>query len=172
MPSSEGGPSVTNQPVTVYFSLGSNLGNRQENLDRALKMLSERMRLGKVSSIYDTEAVGPISQPRFLNLAVEGFTNLKPEGLLALIKGIEQKMGRYSRTGEPRIIDIDIILYGDQTVNTRDLIIPHPEMAKRSFVLVPLAEIAPDVVHPVLNKTIKELNKAVKETQGVLKFNL
>jgi 2-amino-4-hydroxy-6-hydroxymethyldihydropteridine diphosphokinase len=169
MPSSEGGLSVP-EPVRVFFSLGSNLGNRQDNLDRALKMLSERMRLGKVSSIYDTEPVGPISQPRFLNLAVEAFTNLKPEGLLAMVKGIEQKMGRIGRTGEPRVIDIDILLYGDQVVKTPALIIPHAELHKRSFVLVPLSEIAPDVIHPVLNKPIKDLNKAVKEVQGVMKL--
>jgi 2-amino-4-hydroxy-6-hydroxymethyldihydropteridine diphosphokinase len=158
------------EPVRVFFSIGSNLGNRQENIDRALKLLSERMRMGEISSIYDTEAVGPISQPRFLNLAAEAFTNLKPEGLLALAKAIEQKLGRHSRTGEPRIIDIDILLYGGETVNTPNLTIPHAEMHKRSFVLVPMSEIAPDVVHPVLNKTIKELNKAVKEVQGVMKF--
>ena len=167
---SEGGQSV-NETVTVYLSLGSNLGNRQENLDRALKLLSERMRMGKVSSIYDTEAVGPISQPRFLNLACEVFTRLAPEGLLALVKGIEQKMGRYSRSGEPRIIDIDIVLYGDKVVDTPELVIPHPKMHERSFVLVPLAEIAPDFVHPVLKKTMKELNKAIKEKQGVLKLD-
>jgi 2-amino-4-hydroxy-6-hydroxymethyldihydropteridine diphosphokinase len=160
-----------NEPVTVYLSLGSNIGNRQENLDRALKMLSERMRMGKVSSIYDTEAVGPITQPRFLNLAAEAFTNLKPEGLLALVKGIEQKMGRYSRSGEPRIIDIDIIFYGSQVVQAKDLIIPHPEMARRSFVLIPLAEIAPDFIHPVLNKPVSELNQAIKEQQSVMKFD-
>ena len=157
--------------ITVYLSLGSNLGNRQENLDRALKLLSERMRIGKVSSIYDTEPVGGISQPRFLNLACEVFTRLTPEGLLALAKGIELKMGRYSRSGEPRTIDIDIILFGNQVVKTADLVIPHPQMAERSFVLIPLAEIAPDVVHPVLKKTIKELNKATKEKQGVMKFD-
>lgn len=159
------------EPVTVYFSIGSNLGNRQENLDRALKMLSERMRMGKVSSIYDTEAVGPISQPRFLNLAAEGFTNLKPEGLLALVKGIEQKMGRYSRSGEPRVIDIDIIFYGDQVIEGKDLTIPHPEMSQRSFVLTPLVEIAPDFIHPVLKQPVKDLNKAIKEKQGVMKFD-
>jgi 2-amino-4-hydroxy-6-hydroxymethyldihydropteridine diphosphokinase len=160
-----------NETVKVYLSLGSNLGNRQENLDRALKLLSERMRMGKVSSIYDTEAVGPISQPRFLNLACEVFTRLAPEGLLALVKGIELKMGRYSRSGEPRIIDIDIVLYGDQVINTPSLVVPHPKMHERSFVLIPLAEIAPDFVHPVLKKTMKELNKAIKEKQGVLKLD-
>jgi 2-amino-4-hydroxy-6-hydroxymethyldihydropteridine diphosphokinase len=88
-----------------------------------------------------------------------------------MVKGIEQKMGRYSRSGEPRVIDIDILLYGDQTVNAKDLIIPHPQMAERSFVLIPLAEIAPDVIHPVLQKSIKELNKAIKEVQGVMKMD-
>jgi 2-amino-4-hydroxy-6-hydroxymethyldihydropteridine diphosphokinase len=159
-----------NKTETVYLSLGSNLGNRQDHLDRALKLLSERMRLGKVSSIYDTEAVGPVTQPRFLNLACEAFTHLTPEGLLALAKGIEQKMGRHSKSGEPRVIDIDIILYGDKVIDTRDLVIPHPHMQERSFVLIPLAEIAPDVVHPVLKKSIKELNKAIREQQGVMKL--
>jgi 2-amino-4-hydroxy-6-hydroxymethyldihydropteridine diphosphokinase len=157
--------------VTAYLSLGSNLGNRQANLDMALKLLSERMRMGKVSSIYDTEPLGNINQPRFLNLACEVFTHLTPEGLLALSKGIERKMGRYSRSGEPRIIDIDILFYGDKVVDTRDLVIPHPKMEERSFVLVPLAEIAPDLVHPVLKKKIKEMNQAIKEKQGVMKLN-
>jgi 2-amino-4-hydroxy-6-hydroxymethyldihydropteridine diphosphokinase len=157
--------------VTVYLSLGSNLGNRQANLDMALKLLSERMRMGKVSSIYDTEPLGNTNQPRFLNLACEVFTRLTPEGLLALTKGIERKMGRYSRSGEPRIIDIDILFYDDKVMDTRDLVIPHPKIEERSFVLVPLAEIAPDLVHPVLKKTIKEMNKAIKEKQGVLKFD-
>ncbi|MCX7911361.1 MAG: 2-amino-4-hydroxy-6-hydroxymethyldihydropteridine diphosphokinase [Dehalococcoidales bacterium] len=157
--------------VTAYLSLGSNLGNRQENLDMALKLLSQRMRLGKISSIYDTEPVGDIKQPRFLNLCCEVFTRLSPEGLLALAKGIEGKMGRRGRSGEPRPIDIDILLYGDAVINTPDLVIPHPRMAERAFVLVPLAEIAPSVVHPVLKKTIKELRKAVKEVQGVLKLD-
>ncbi len=157
--------------VTVYLGLGSNLGNRQENLDQALKLLAQRMRLGKVSSIYDTEPIGNVNQPRFLNMACEAFTRLSPEGLLALVKGIEQKLGRYSRSGEPRIIDIDVLLFGDQVVNTRDLVIPHPQIAERSFVLVPLSEIAPDVVHPVTKKTIKEMNQAIKEVQGVLKLD-
>ncbi len=157
--------------VTAYLSLGSNLGNREDNLDMALKLLAQRMRLGKVSSIYDTEPLGNTKQPRFLNLACEVFTRLVPEGLLALAKGIEGKMGRRGKSGEPRTIDIDILLYGDEAVDTRDLVIPHPKMAERSFVLVPLAEIAPDIVHPVLKKTIKEMNQAIKEKQSVMKLD-
>jgi len=156
--------------TTVYLSLGSNMGDRQQNLDLALKLLSQRMQVSKVSSVYDTEAVGPISQPRFLNLACEVKTRLAPEGLLTMVKGLELKMGRKGRTGEPRIIDVDILLYGDTVVKTKDLEIPHPRMAERQFVLVPLAEIAPDAVHPVLKKPIKELNKAIKEKQGVMKL--
>ncbi len=156
--------------VTAYLGLGSNLGNRQENLDTALKLLAQRMRIGKLSSIYDTEPLGNASQPRFLNLVCEVFTRLTPEGLLALAKGIELKMGRHSRTGEPRTIDVDILLYGDTVLKTEDLEIPHPKMADRQFVLVPLAEIAPGVIHPVTKKKIKEMNKAIKEVQGVMKF--
>jgi 2-amino-4-hydroxy-6-hydroxymethyldihydropteridine diphosphokinase len=156
--------------VTAYLGLGSNLGNRQENLDTALKLLSQRMQIGKLSSIYDTEPLGNASQPRFLNLVCEVSTRLAPEGLLALAKGIEFKMGRHSRTGEPRTIDVDVLLYGDTVLKTKDLEIPHPGMAERQFVLVPLAEIAPDVVHPVTKKTIREMNQAIKEVQGVLKL--
>jgi 2-amino-4-hydroxy-6-hydroxymethyldihydropteridine diphosphokinase len=156
--------------TTVYLSLGSNMGDRQQNLDQALKLLSQRMQVIKVSSVYDTEAVGPISQPRFLNLACEVKTRLAPEGLLTMVKGLELKMGRKGRTGEPRIIDVDILLYGDTVVKTEALEIPHPRMAERQFVLVPLAEIAPDAVHPVLKKKIRELNKAIKEKQGVMKL--
>jgi 2-amino-4-hydroxy-6-hydroxymethyldihydropteridine diphosphokinase len=157
--------------VTVYLGLGSNLGNRQGNLDNALKLLSQRMQVGKISSIYDTEPIGNTNQPRFLNLVCEVRTRLTPEGLLTMVKGLEFKMGRHGRTGEPRIIDVDILLYGDVVVKTKDLEIPHPRMAERQFVLVPLAEIAPDAVHPVTKKTIKEMNQAVKEVQGVLKLD-
>ncbi len=156
--------------VTAYLGLGSNLGNRGDNLDMALKLLAQRMKMGKVSSIYDTGPIGNTDQPRFLNIACEVFTRLSPEGLLALAKGIEVKMGRRGKSGQPRTIDIDILLYGNFVINTPDLVIPHPGMAERSFVLVPLAEIAPDLVHPVSWKKIKEMRDDIKEKQGVFKW--
>jgi 2-amino-4-hydroxy-6-hydroxymethyldihydropteridine diphosphokinase len=158
------------EAVTVYLGLGSNMGDRQGNLDRALEFLSQRLRMGKISSIYDTESVGDTDQPRFLNLVCQAYTRLEPMALLALVKGIENKLGRTGKSGAPRTIDIDILLYGEQMIETPELAIPHPKMTKRAFVLGPLDEIAPDLVHPVSGKTIKELLQDVTEKQGVLKL--
>ncbi|MQY66964.1 MAG: 2-amino-4-hydroxy-6-hydroxymethyldihydropteridine diphosphokinase [Dehalococcoidia bacterium] len=170
MLSFEGGKLAT-EAVTAYLGLGSNLGNRQANLDQALAFLGQRLRIKKISSIYDSEPVGNIEQPRYLNLVCEVTTNLPPMALLALGKGIENKLGRWGGpSGSPRTIDIDILLYGDEVMETPELTIPHPRMTKRAFVLVPLVEIAPGVVHPVTGKTAKELLKAAKEVQGVFKW--
>ena len=158
-------------PVTVYLGLGSNMGTRQRNLDRALDLLSQRLRMGPISPIYDTEPIGNPDQPRFLNLVCQASTGLAPAELLTLAKGIEAKLGRTpgaSNTARP--IDIDILFYGDQIIKTRELVIPHPKLAERAFVLVPLADIAPTLVHPVINKTVKELLEAVTEKQGVFKW--
>ena len=162
---------MTNEASTVYLCLGSNMGDRQDNLDRAVELLSQRLRLGEVSSIYDTEPVGNTNQPRFLNLVCQVYTRLAPTDLLTLIKGIETKLGRSpGKTNAPRPIDIDILLYDDQVVDTPELVIPHPRMTERAFVLVPLAEIAPDAVHPVNGKTTQQLLKMVTEKQGILKW--
>jgi 2-amino-4-hydroxy-6-hydroxymethyldihydropteridine diphosphokinase len=161
---------MTTGSVTVYLGLGSNMGDRQQNLDRALDLLSQRLRVTRVSSAYDTEPVGNVNQPRFLNLVCQVYTRLAPQALLALAKGIECKLGRTSGTQQPRPIDIDILFYGDLVLDTPELVIPHPRLANRAFVLVPLTEIAPDLIHPVYRKTIKELLSRSTETQGVLKW--
>ena len=162
---------MSEQPVTVYLCLGSNMGNRQANLDKALEFLSQRLQLKKVSSLYDTEPVGNTEQPRFLNMVCQVNTRLAPEELLTLAKGIELKLGRVpGKSNMPRPIDIDILFYGDRVVKTKKLVIPHPRLTERAFVLVPLDEIAPDFVHPVNGKTVRELLQDVTEKQGVLKW--
>jgi len=137
--------------VTVYLSLGSNLGDRRANLERALQRLRELpgMRISKVSSVYRTAPIGIQEQPDFMNLAVEAHTTASPQELLRSAKDIERRLGRTG--GEhwgPRIIDIDILLYNAYNINDGDLVIPHPRLHERAFVMVPLADIAPDLTLP------------------------
>jgi 2-amino-4-hydroxy-6-hydroxymethyldihydropteridine diphosphokinase len=163
---------MSDNTVVVYLGLGSNMGDRKENLDRAIDYLSQRVRVVEVSSVYDTEPVGNPEQPRFLNMVCQVKTMLKPKELLALVKGIERKMGRMpGNPNSPRPIDIDILLYGDEVVKMPELVIPHPRLTQRAFALVPLAEIAPTLVHPVTGKNIKQLLGELKKgVQGVLKL--
>ncbi len=158
------------EPVEVYLGLGSNMGDRENNLQQAVKLLSERLRIGKVSSVYETEPVGDAGQPPYLNQICEFYTTLPPASLLALLKGFELKLGRTGPSGAPRPIDIDILFYGDQMIKTPGLVIPHPRLTERAFVLIPLVEIAPDMVHPVNHKTAKQLLAKLKDKHSVVKL--
>lgn len=152
---------------SIYLALGSNLGDRRGNLAAALQRLREVMKIVTVSSVYETEPVGYTDQPRFLNLVLRGLTTLTPQELLRAAKQIEKTLGRQDtfRNG-PRLIDIDIIFYDDLHITQDDLIIPHPRMAERAFVLVPLAEIAPDRIDPVSGKSAQQLLAEVPQ-EGV-----
>ena len=155
------------EPVDVYLALGSNLGDREANLREALRLLSDRLRVVKVSPVYETEPEGGEKQPRYLNQAVHFLTTLPPMELLVLAKGFELKMGRNSPSGAPRLIDIDILLYGDEVIKSPGLTVPHPRLAKRAFVLIPLTDIAPGAEHPVGHKTIRQLRDDLKDASGI-----
>lgn len=143
----------------VHIGIGSNLGNREGHCLKAIRLFSEKgILVRNRSSMHETEPWGVKDQPGFINMAVEGETGLMPARLLEILKVIEDEVGRVEtfRWG-PRVIDLDILLYDDLVMNTPELTIPHPRMHEREFVLRPLAEIAPDKVHPVLKKTIRKL---------------
>jgi len=143
----------------VYFSLGSNLGDREANLREAIAALAdEHVRVAKVSSFYETEPVDLREQPWFLNCVVEGETEAPAPELLRELRQIEARMGSRKLVPKgPRLIDIDILLYGDHTIDTPELQVPHPRMHLRKFVLVPLAEIAPKLKHPSWAATAAEM---------------
>lgn len=150
--------------VTAYLGLGCNLGDREGNIATALQRLSQRMTIDQVSSIYETEPTGYREQPWFLNAVCRVSTGLDPSSLLRLIKEIETELGRVpSFPHGPRIIDIDILFFGDEVMETDTLTIPHPRIAERFFVLIPLVEIAPELVHPVAQKTLKQLLEEASE---------
>jgi 2-amino-4-hydroxy-6-hydroxymethyldihydropteridine diphosphokinase len=140
----------------IYLGLGTNLGNTESNLEQALHFLSENITILKKSSIYETEPVGFKDQPWFLNMVIEAETDLPPEDLLCFTQNIEQKMKRVKIiVNGPRIIDIDILLYSDESVKTENLVIPHPGMLQRAFVMVPLHEISPELI--ISGKSLKDI---------------
>ncbi|MGH9509674.1 MAG: 2-amino-4-hydroxy-6-hydroxymethyldihydropteridine diphosphokinase [Terriglobales bacterium] len=154
----------------AYLSLGSNQGDRRASLETALDHLRELGVLIAVSTFYETEPVGVTRQEWFLNCAVALETELMPRQLLARVSGIEKAMGRRRlKLNGPRNIDIDIVLFGNAVVNTATLVIPHPAMHERRFVLAPLAEIAPEARHPVLRRSVRELLDALPQGDAVVR---
>lgn len=147
--------------ASVYLGLGTNIGNKRKNMVTAAALLAERAGdVLSLSSFYETEPWGFDSENAFLNAALELETSCSPMELLRLTQQIEREMGRTQKSDgsyHDRIIDIDILLYGNETIHTEELVVPHPLMQQRLFVMQPLAEIAPSLVHPVLQKSMYEL---------------
>jgi 2-amino-4-hydroxy-6-hydroxymethyldihydropteridine diphosphokinase len=162
---------VINDQTCVMLAFASNLGDRCANLHLALKEISSQVSILKTSSIYETPPWGFIEQPVFLNQVISGKTTLSPHELLAFIKDIEQEMGRVKNfQNGPRLIDIDILLFGEQMINTADLTIPHPRMLERGFVLLPLAEIEPDLTIPGTDNTVSDYLQKV-DLSGIFKIS-
>jgi 2-amino-4-hydroxy-6-hydroxymethyldihydropteridine diphosphokinase len=150
---------------TVYLSLGSNVGNREAMLQRAVRLLaSTDFRITRMSSIYETEPQDVRGQPWFLNMVLQAETTLFPRQLLGRIQKVEQQLGRRRLAPKgPRTIDIDILLFGTAVIDTTGLTVPHPRMAERRFVLEPMTELAPDLRHPILRRTMRELLGTVRD---------
>ena len=166
----QGTTETARMPNLAHLSLGSNVGDREQNLREAIHRLQALGRITEVSSFYETEPVEFAEQPWFVNCAVALETSQSASQLMTGVLEIERDIGRQRvQKKGPRIIDIDILLFGDEIVNTPDLTIPHPSMAGRRFVLEPLAEIASQARHPVRKKTIGELLRALPAGQTVRK---
>lgn len=163
-------PTSIKKYINVFLGLGSNVGNRAANLNGAIELISKNIgKIAKKSHIYETQPWGNTEQEPFLNMVLMANTTLDPRDLLDKISKIERELGRqHSEKWGPRSIDIDILLYGKRIIRDKGLEIPHPDLHKRAFVLVPLMEIAPDLEHPVLKKQIDELYIACDDLSDVV----
>jgi 2-amino-4-hydroxy-6-hydroxymethyldihydropteridine diphosphokinase len=156
--------------TVAYLSLGSNIGDREANLRAAIARLNEFGDVTAVSGLYETEPVEVVDQPWFINCAVALATDLSAEELLAGVLSIERSMGRErTRPKGPRNIDIDILLFGDAVVDSPALTIPHPGLATRQFVLAPLSEIAPEAVHPITLKSVRQMRDQIEPGAPVIR---
>jgi 2-amino-4-hydroxy-6-hydroxymethyldihydropteridine diphosphokinase len=159
-----------NSPSTIYLALGSNLGDRSAALRAAISALPPAVRLLHESPVYETPPWGYTDQPCFLNMVLKGETTLGPVDLLRRLKKIETGLGRLPAVQwGPRLIDIDILFYDDLVLEIQGLVIPHPHLHDRAFVLVPLADLAPDLLHPVSCKSVRELLSGV-DSSGVKRY--
>lgn len=157
--------------VQVFLGLGSNIGDKEKYIRKALSLISQFGAVKKISHLYLTEPVGGIKQQWFLNCAVAIETSIDPEALLSTLKSIERKLGRKKTVKNgPRCIDIDILFYADLQVNTNDLVIPHPLLQERLFVLQPLMDLDPLFIHPVLKKSIQELYQSRSWVEKVQRY--
>lgn len=155
----------------AFIAIGSNLGNRIENCDKALREISDFAEISAVSSIYETEPVGKEDQPDFINCAAKIETDLSASQLLLSLQSVESKFGRERvRRWGPRTVDLDIIFYDDLAIETEELVIPHPAAHLRRFVLEPVCEIAPDFVHPVLKVSVSTLLSNLQSDKTVTKI--
>jgi 2-amino-4-hydroxy-6-hydroxymethyldihydropteridine diphosphokinase len=154
----------------VYLALGSNLGNRLSNLKEAIAALPPQMEVKAKSAVYETPPWGYEDQPKFLNQVIKAITYLDPEPLLKHLKRLEVTLGRKETfQNGPRLIDMDILFYDDLILNTRSLVIPHPRLQERGFVLLPLMDIDPDLTHPVSKKSVREMMTDCN-IEGIKKF--
>jgi len=156
----------------VFIGLGSNLGDRKKNIENSVDLLvgTKKTNLLKRASYYETEPVGP-NQPWFINTAIKVETNLSPEGLLDSCKAVERRIGRFDTTHwGPRLVDLDLLLFGDRVLNTERLEVPHPQMEKREFVLRPVIELEPELIHPELDLPLKELLTKTEGDKKVIKL--